>query len=329
MNKNLSNIGFYTLSDDRAANVSSSTQYWRCELLLTDFCNFKCPYCRGVNKKNKKQLSFEDAKYIVDLWTKDNLKNIRFSGGEPTLWKDLTKLVAYTKERGVERIALSTNGSANLELYKELIAAGVNDFSISLDACCSSTGDTMSGGVKGSWQTVVENIKELSKITYVTVGVVLTEENVADFNDIIEFADNELNVSDIRVISAAQWNDDFKQKVKQLEVQEEILAKNPILKYRLENFSEGRNVRGIQPSDSHKCPLVLDDMAILNNEHYPCIIYLREGGKPIGKVSETMRDERVQWCNNTNTFKDKICQQNCLDVCIDYNNRVAKLNTKV
>lgn len=324
----LSNIGFYTLEDKRAKNVSDKTRYWRCELLVTDFCNFKCPYCRGVDKENKKQLSFEEAKYVVDLWCDQNLKNVRFSGGEPTIWKHLVKLVKHTKDRGVERIAISTNGSADFKLYEELIEAGVNDFSISLDACCASTGDTMSGGIEGSWKIVTENIKKLSQISYVTVGVVLTENNIDDFNDIIKFADEELKVSDIRVISAAQWNEDFKNKVKTLEVQKEILEKNPILQYRLNNFKEGRNVRGIQKNDSHKCSLVLDDMAIQNNFHYPCIIYLREGGKPIGKVGENMREERVKWFKNNNTFKNPICKNNCLDVCIDYNNRVENLNNE-
>ena len=214
------------------------------------------------------------------------------------------------------------------EYYLKLIEAGVNDFSISLDACCASTGDMMAGNIKGSWQTVVDNIKKLSKLTYVTVGVVLTEDNIDDFNEIIKYAAYDLNVSDIRVISAAQWNDDFKQKVKTLTVPEDILVKNPILKYRLKHFKDGRNVRGIQSTDSHKCPLVLDDMAVLNGKHFPCIIYLREGGKAIGDVSETMRTERQAWYDKTDTHKEPICQKNCLDVCIDYNNRVEHFQGK-
>lgn len=321
----LKNIGFYTLEDERAKNVSLETPYWRCELILTDKCNFKCPYCRGIDEEHQGNMAYQDAKRVVDLWADGGLKNVRFSGGEPTVWKNLLKLVKHTKSRGVERIALSTNGSAPYKKYVELIEAGVNDLSISLDACCASTGDTMAGNIEGSWKTVVDNIRELSKITYVTVGVVLTEENIEEFNKIVEFAAYDLNVSDIRVISAAQWNDDFKAKVKTLEVDENILNYNPILKYRLEHFKEGRNVRGIQETDCNKCSLVLDDMAVLDGEHYPCIIYLREGGKPIGKVSENMRNERKEWFDRTNTFKNPICKNNCLDVCIDYNNRVKKL----
>jgi len=53
----------------------------------------------------------------------------------------------------------------------------VNDFSFSLDACCSSVGETMCG--KGDmWKKVVFNIKKLSELTYVTVGIVLDSRNI-------------------------------------------------------------------------------------------------------------------------------------------------------
>ena len=78
INNKLENIGFYTLEDKRAKNVSIYTDLWRCELILTDFCNFKCPYCRGVDKENKKSLSWEEVKFVIDMWGRNNLKNIRF-----------------------------------------------------------------------------------------------------------------------------------------------------------------------------------------------------------------------------------------------------------
>ena len=202
----LDDIGFYTLEDQRARKSCKNSPLWRCELILTSACNFACPYCRGIEKEHCGSLSYESAKQVVDLWCRNGLKNIRFSGGEPTLWKHLPKLVEHTKSLGVKRIAVSTNGSASLEYYKMLIDNGVDDFSISLDACCSETGDHMAGDKSGSWRKVVENIRELSKLVYTTVGVVLTENNIEEFYDIVVFAYN-LGVADIRVISSAQWNE--------------------------------------------------------------------------------------------------------------------------
>lgn len=315
----LKNIGFYTLEDYRAKQVNINSPLWRCELLVTSKCNFKCPYCRGMKPEDQGDLSTIDARNIIDKWVDNDLQNIRFSGGEPTLYKDLSHLVIYSRINNIKRIALSTNGSADISTYYELIESGVNDFSISLDSCCSSTGDMLSGGIK-CWDKVTENIKQLSKYTYVTVGVVLTEQNIHEVEDIIKFS-IDLGVSDIRLITAAQTE----KLLPYIKMRDEY--KNyPILKYRLNNILNNRGVRGITKSDTNKCPLVIDDMAVLNKKHYPCIIYMREQGDPIGNMDGDIRQERYDWFKNHDCSRDRICKNNCLDVCIDYNNRVQFLN---
>lgn len=313
----LENIGFYTLSDERARTSSVTSDLQRCELILTDACNFKCPYCRGLRPDIAGTMSLERAKEVIDLWARDNVHNIRLSGGEPTVYKGIVELVEYAKSKNIDRIAMSTNGFAELDFYKELIRAGVNDFSISLDACCSAFGDMMAGGISGAWEKVIGNIREISKLTYVTVGVVVTEETVVDLKNTIEFASG-LGVADIRIISSAQYNALLENA---RTVSEEVYIKYPILKYRIENLNNERNVRGLELEDSNKCGLVLDDMAIAGDYHFPCIIYMREGGNPIGKIGENMRQERLEWMKNHNTHCDPICKKNCLDVCIDYNNK--------
>lgn len=321
--KDLKEIGFYTLSDERARNVSETSQMQRCEMILTEYCNFRCPYCRGLSNeiyggRKVKQLTLEEVKRNVDLWCEGApLKNIRFSGGEPTLHPNIKEIVSYARESGIERIAISTNGSNTMDLYKDLIERGCNDFSISLDACCADDGDKMAGNVKGSWNVVINNIREISKLTYVTVGVVLTPENVDKTIDTIRFA-HELGVQDIRIISAAQWN----QPIPRLnEVEKDIIDAHPILRYRIQNFADGINVRGLSKEDSPKCSIVLDDSIIAGNFHFPCVIYMREGGAPIGEVGPNMRAERKAWHDSHDCLKDKICRENCLDVCRVTNNR--------
>ena len=319
----LENIGFYTLEDTRAKNASSTSPLWRCELILTERCNFKCPYCIKLSSEYCKELDILEALKIVYAWSDQGLKNIRFSGGEPTIWKDLEMLVRCSKLVKIERVAISTNGSASFDYYKALNKAGVDDFSISLDACCASTANKMAG-TNCSYEKILSNIENLSKISYVTVGVVLTKENIVEAGNIIKLASS-LGVADIRIISAAQWNSE---EIKQLNVEDAILDKHPILKYRINNFKNGRNVRGIKEADSHKCPLVLDDMAVLGDYHFPCIIYMRQNGKPVGKFSKNMRgfrEERLDWYNNHDTHKDPICSRTCLDVCVDYNNTAEGL----
>lgn len=322
MLKNLSDIGFYSLFDQRAKNVSWTSRLERCELILTDRCNFNCVYCRGAKDDFKGDISLEEATLIVNLWANHFLRNIRFSGGEPTIWKPLLELIKHTRSfQCFEHIAISTNGSAELEYYKKLHNAGVNDFSISLDSCCSSTAEVMSGN-KCDFDHIINIIKELSKITYTTVGVVLDDRNINELKQIIQFAQS-LGVSDIRVIPSAQFN-------QKLDIN--VPTKLKILKYRIDNIQKGKHVRGLSEGDCNKCHLVKDDMCIAKGHHFPCVIYMRELGGPISdiynKSLEQIREERRKWFENTNIFEDPICYKNCLDVCIEHNNKVEYYMSK-
>ena len=319
----LQDIGFYTLSDERATNSSSTSQLQRAELILTPACNFHCPYCRGLRPDCAKPMPLAKAKETLAQWCRHGLVNVRFSGGEPMLYKGLAELVAQAAASGVKNIAISTNGSASLERYKELVAAGVTDFSISLDSCCSSGGERMSGGVKGAWEKVIENIKQLSPIVYVTVGVVLTADNAEEVAGISKLA-HELGVADIRIIPAAQFSKTLADKIEKMD----FGGKHPIFRYRLANALSGRQVRGLVEGDNPRCPLALDDMAVAGRWHFPCIIYLRERGDPIGEMGdiEKVREERRQWAETHDCQADPICKGNCLDVCRDYNNKWRELH---
>lgn len=317
----LEDIGFYTLSNERACNTSQTSPMWRCEMVLTHRCNFKCPYCRGLRNDCLGDMEFNKAISILDIWIRDGLKNIRFSGGEPTLYPELPTLIRHCKKGNVERIAVSSNGSAPTMMYQHLMEAGANDFSISLDACCSSYADKMSG-VNGKFQQITKNIEYLSKNTYVTVGIVLTEDNANQVTDIVKYA-HDLGVTDIRVIPAAQYGSLLSNITG---ITDDLLDKHPILKYRVANIKKGRSVRGLQSDDAYRCWLVQDDSCVCGDYHFPCIIYMREKGEPIGQISENMRQERIEWSWRHNTHKDPICLKNCLDVCIDYNNKCREVH---
>lgn len=314
MTKRLEDIGFYTLSDKRAREVHETSPLSRCELILTDRCNFSCPYCRGGHGLG--EMGYGQAEAVVRAWAADGLSAVRFSGGEPTLWPGLARLVQTAREDGIARIAVSTNGSAGIDFYRELAAAGVNDFSVSLDACCAATGAVMAGRDGKTWEKVVENIRELAAMTYVTVGIVVTDDNLGETAGTVALASS-LGVTDIRIIPAAQQGGFLKSG----EIPESTLAKHPILAYRIGNMEAGRPVRGIPDGHPGRCPLVLDDMVVTVAGHHPCVIHMREGGPPIGTVDKPMEDirkERVAWFRENDPRRDPICKANCLDVCVDH-----------
>jgi hypothetical protein len=175
----------------------------------------------------------------------------------------------------------------------------------------------MAGVNNNPLKRISENIRKLSARTYVTVGVVLTDDNAHELAKIVKYA-HDLGVADIRIIPAAQ-NGCMIGGVEK--IPQHILDEHPILAYRVANILAGKPVRSIQEYDSPRCYIPIDDSVVCGNYHFPCVIYMREQGEPIGEIGPNMRTERMIWSLTHDTFCDPICRANCLDVCIDHNNK--------
>lgn len=65
---------------------------------ITSKCNKNCKYCF---KFDKKELSLEENKKILDNLIKRNVTSIGWSGGEPFLYKDLKELLKISKENNI------------------------------------------------------------------------------------------------------------------------------------------------------------------------------------------------------------------------------------
>jgi MoaA/NifB/PqqE/SkfB family radical SAM enzyme len=318
----LEQIGFSTLTDFRAKNASPTSPLKRCEMILTNRCNFRCPYCQGLPPLINRAMTWEEIRETLAFWIDDQAENIRFSGGEPALHPRLLDAISLCNHEGVRRIGLTTNGSKPIRYYQQLIDAGLTDLSISLDACTPEKGDEMMGNLPGVWGKVVRNIRDLSKRTAVIINVVYNEANVAGTVQTILFA-HELGVKDILLVSASQYS---RAAGGLQQLPKEVLDAHPILKYRVENALHLPKVRGLSEADAYHCALVLDDAVVAADYHFPCSIYMRERGNPIGRIGAGMRQERASWFQNHNTHQDAICKEFCVDLYRDYNNAYRRFH---
>jgi MoaA/NifB/PqqE/SkfB family radical SAM enzyme len=234
-------------------------------------------------------------------------------------------MVRIARDLGISKIAISTNGAARPELYRELVAEGVDNFSISADCRDLELAAKLSGR-PGTWNRVKENIRMLSGLCYVNTGTTITAENLDQIPDTLQFL-GDLGVADIKLSTATQFQGAIPLTLLD-KIPQALFDRMPILRYRIEHYRQGRPVRGlVEGRDSHHCWWVQDDIVLTPDGHYPCIVYPREKGRPIGplKTVAEMRAARLTWALSRDTFEDPICSPYCMDIFAECNKRIEDL----
>ncbi|HET7771833.1 MAG TPA: GTP 3',8-cyclase MoaA [Chloroflexota bacterium] len=107
---------------------------------ITDRCNFRCTYCmpaEGLDWLPKEQiLTYEEIERLVRLFVRLGVEEVRLTGGEPTVRRDLPTLIhmlAPLRELGLKSLSLTTNGILLEKLAGPLAEAGLTRINVSLD----------------------------------------------------------------------------------------------------------------------------------------------------------------------------------------------------
>jgi len=129
----------------------------------TAFCNMCCVFCPHADMKRPKgTMSDSLYKKIIDECTSLGVQHINFVGmGEPTIDPKLPERVRYAQLRNINDVSLTSNGLfLNEELGVNLIEAGLDRVSISLDAATSKTYEKIH---RADFNIVKQNILSLIK----------------------------------------------------------------------------------------------------------------------------------------------------------------------
>ena len=105
---------------------------------VTDLCNLRCKYCMpesGVKSLcHSDILSIEEIVEIVKVASKNGIKKIRLTGGEPLVRRGFINLCKQISEiNEIEDIAITTNGVYLKEMADELFENKVRRINFSLD----------------------------------------------------------------------------------------------------------------------------------------------------------------------------------------------------
>jgi len=128
-------------------------------------CNNKCLFCcEGHNRQVRDKTTDQIVKDILNA-KNGGSSRIIFTGGEPTIRKDLLKLIRFAKKQEFKEIFVITNGRlcSNMEFSKKLLESGLTHILFSLNGSCSKIHDTLTQ-VPGSFKQTLNGIKNMKKL---------------------------------------------------------------------------------------------------------------------------------------------------------------------
>ena len=108
---------------------------------LTDRCNFRCFYCLPHGEPpiapKSEMLTYEEIELACDIFVSLGIEKIRLTGGEPMMRRDIETIIqklGALRSKGLQDLALTTNGYFLPDRALSLKAAGLDRITISLDS---------------------------------------------------------------------------------------------------------------------------------------------------------------------------------------------------
>ncbi len=158
---------------------------------VTDKCNFRCTYCMPAEGlpwlKKAEILSYEELERIARVAVSMGIEQIRLTGGEPLVRRDVPELVRNLRKiEGLRSLSITTNGILLKQQAGALAEAGLTRINVSLDSLVREKFAKLAR--RDQMTRVLEGLEELEKypsIHPIKVNAVaireFSEEEVLDF----------------------------------------------------------------------------------------------------------------------------------------------------
>lgn len=157
---------------------------------ITGGCNLRCRHCWITPGSTEGDMDTEDVKGMIRQAKEIDVGNIKITGGEPFLRKDIFEILYFIKENNIG-MTMETNGTfIGDKEAKELKKIGLSHISVSIDSFDPGFHDDFRG-VKGSFSIAVDGVTALREAGFRPQMIAsICRENAEDIKEIALFAES-------------------------------------------------------------------------------------------------------------------------------------------
>jgi GTP 3',8-cyclase len=186
---------------------------------VTDRCNFRCQYCMPAEGlpwlAREEILSFEEIERVIRLLAGIGIDEVRLTGGEPLVRRELPRLVGMLAAiSAIRDLSLTTNGYLLERDAGALVAAGIDRVNVSIDSLARdrffqiTRRDALPQVLRG-----LEAIAAHERVRPIKVNAVamrdFTEEEVIRFADLARTSDYQVRFIEFMPLDADRaWSPD-------------------------------------------------------------------------------------------------------------------------
>jgi pyrroloquinoline quinone biosynthesis protein E len=157
---------------------------------LTHRCPLQCPYCSNPIELERagNEIGTDDWRRVIDQAAALGVLQIHFSGGEPTVRRDLGDLIAHAHAAGLYTNLITAGVLLDADRLQALVAAGLDHVQISFQDSESEPGDHI-GGFKGGHarKLAVARLVRQAGLP-LTLNLVVHRQNLHHLDDLLAMA---------------------------------------------------------------------------------------------------------------------------------------------
>lgn len=305
---------------------------------ITLACNLKCRYCYNSSGiPRKEELSKREIFKVLDDFKKQNVLDIRFTGGEPTCRKDWFDIMSYAKKLGFA-VSCNTNAAyVDEDINKKFAKLDIEQVTVSLDG--DKKNHERNRG-KNTFDRTILNLKKMHDLgVNLRINTLINKYSINDIEFVLNIASKyvqEINFFTIVFLGRGfhSENEDGVTIEENLKISEKIeLLKQKYKNLKILHFAEVSRTTSVDVESQSKFllkvgpPSGFTTFNVISNGDYACGGYspyisdkfLLGNVKKWGifetwqrnKKLEKIRDDSerlVLFCNKCKKFQNKECQ---------------------